>query len=314
MRAFAVDAFGEQGSIREVPDPVPGEGEVLVRVTAAGLSATDLAILAGWMQGYYEHVFPLIPGIDAAGVVEAIGPGVTDFKAGDSVYGFVRRPVMGMGTFAERVALPVTGILHKPMSMRDEEAAVVPYSALTAAAAVDAAALRPGDSVVILGATGGVGSYATQMAAAAGARVIAITRGDYGDYARLMGAEDVIDYTTSDPVEALRQRAPKGVDAEIDLVGMPDLTNGVSSIVHAGGHVVSVVMPPDVEALAARGVEGIMTTRIVMEHRLGEICGQIVGGAIKLPAIQEFRFDQISDALALQATRHVRGKLVAVMH
>ena len=313
MRAFAVDGFGEVVSLREMPDPEPGEGEVLVRVRAAGLSTTDVFVIAGFMKDFVEHRFPLIPGIDGSGVVERTGPGVADFAEGDEVFGFVRRPVMGLGTLAELVALPTSGILRRPESFSHEQCAVVAHSSLTAMAAVDAAALAADRSVVILGATGGVGSYATQLAAHLGAQVAAVTRGDYVTYARSLGATDVIDYTMHDPVEAVRERHPDGIDALLDLVGIAELTSGLGGLVRSGGKVVSIVIQPDAEQLAARGVEGIMTSRWASEHRFAEITERIVEGEIKLPVIQTFPFEQTKEALDLQATRHVHGKLAVVM-
>jgi NADPH:quinone reductase-like Zn-dependent oxidoreductase len=309
MRAFAIDGFGEVGSIRELGDPVPGEDEVLVRVSTAGLNATDCACVAGMLKEYFEHRFPLVPGLDASGVVERIGSGVNGYKEGDEVFGYVRRPVMGLGTLAECVALPVGGVEHKPASLSHEQAAVIGHAGLTAAAAVEAAALSPGDRLVLLGATGGVGSYATQMASAGEAHVIAVTRGDYADYARSVGAADVIDYDAAEPVDAVRERYPSGIDAVIDLVGIPTLTSGIASLVRSGGRVVSVVMPPDVDGLAARGVEGILTSRWSAEHRFPEIAALIAEGKIRTPAIQTFPFEETGAALELQATRHVRGKL-----
>jgi NADPH2:quinone reductase len=313
MRAFAIDGFGQVGSIRELPEPVPGEGEVLVQVRAAGVSTTDIAVMAGMLKDYLEHRFPLVPGIDASGIVERVGPGVDGFQEGDEVYGFVQRPVMGLGTWAERVALPVGGIERKPASLSHEQAAVIAHGALTAAAAMDAAAAGPGDRLVLLGATGGVGSYATQLATTAGVHVIAVTRGDYADYARSLGAADVIDYAPTDPVEAVRERYPDGIDVLIDLAGIPELSSGFAELVHSGGRVISAIMPPDVEGLAARGVQGILANRMLAEHRFPEIAARIADGGLRLPAIQTFSFEDVGAALELQATRHVKGKLAIVI-
>jgi NADPH2:quinone reductase len=313
MRAFAIDGFGQAGSIRDLPEPVPGEGEVLVELRAAGVSTTDLAVMAGMLKDYLEHRFPLVPGIDASGVVVSVGDGADGFREGDEVYGFVKRPVMGLGTWAERVALPVGGIKSKPASLSHEQAAVIAHGALTAAAALDAAAAGPGDRLVLLGATGGVGSYATQLATKAGVHVIAVTRGDYADYARSLGAADVIDYAPSDPVAAVRERYPDGIDVLIDLAGIPELSSGFAELVHSGGRVVSAIMPPDVEGLAARGVQGILANRMLAEHRFTEIAARIADGEIRIPALQTFPFENIGAAIELQATRHVKGKLALVI-
>ncbi len=124
-----------------------------------------------------------------------------------------------------------------------------------------------------------------------------------------MGAAGVIDYTASDPSEELSERCPDGVDAVIDLVGLPDLLADVSSHVKPGGRVASTILPPDVESLAARGIEGKLTVRYTAEHRFPEMAVRVAEGSLRIPAIQTFKFDQIQDAIALQATRHVRGKI-----
>jgi len=312
MRAFATDGFGQAGNIRALPVPDPGEGEVLVRIKAASISMTDLSVMAGHLKDYMEHVFPLIPGIDASGVVEQVGPGVTGFRQGEEVFGFESRQVMGRGTWAELGALPSTSLMPKPSSLDHHEAAVLPHCALTAVAAVDAAGLGPDSLTVLLVATGGVGSFATQLVAKAGGCGIAITRPEYGDYARSLGATDVIDYTTMDPVAAVRELCPEGVDALIDMAGVPELTSALAAEVHPGGKVVSVVMAPDVEALAARHVEGLLTSRWAAQHRFGEIT-ELFPESLKLPAIQTFPFEDVGAAIALQATRHVHGKLAIVL-
>src|SRR5437588_12277007 len=101
-QAFAIDFFGEPGSVRELPIRSPGEGEMVIRVHAAGVNPFDLSVMAGWLQGMMEHRFPLVPGVDAAGVVEAVGPGVTQFKVGDAVFGQFLKPYTGEGVFAAR--------------------------------------------------------------------------------------------------------------------------------------------------------------------------------------------------------------------
>jgi NADPH:quinone reductase-like Zn-dependent oxidoreductase len=313
MRAYAIDTFGLDGSFHDLPDPTPVPGEVLVRVHAAGLSTTDLAVMVGYMKDFAPHSFPLVPGIDVSGVVEAVGPGVTEFAVGDAVCGFERRMAFGGGTWAELTVVPVDGLIAKPATLSHPQAAVIAHGSLTALAALTAADLKPEETVVILGATGGVGSYATQLASAGGARVIAVTLAEHKDYARSLGADEVIDYKAADPTAALRELAPDGIDAVVDFAGIPELSAGVSGVVHKGGRVVSVVIPPDVEALAANGVTGIMTDRTKAEARFPEVMSWIVDGKLDLPAIQTFPFEAIESAIGLQATRHVRGKLVAVM-
>ncbi|HKG56052.1 MAG TPA: NADP-dependent oxidoreductase [Candidatus Limnocylindrales bacterium] len=313
MRAFAIDEFGETGTIRELPIPEPGEGEVVVGVRAAGLNATDLAVMSGYMKDYMPHLFPLVPGLDASGIVERVGPGVDGFHAGDEVYGYTRQRRMGAGTLSEYVVLPADAISRKPSTISYEQAAVIGHAALTAAAAVEDAGVKAGDLVAILGATGGVGSYATQFASDAGATVIAVTRDEHADYAKSLGATETVDYASHNAVDTVRAQHPDGIDALIDFCGTPELVAGMTDLVRKGGHVASTILPPDAEALAAKGIEGTLTTRFTAEHRFPEIAGRIADGSLKIPAIQTFSFDKVGDALELQATRHVAGKVAVTL-
>jgi NADPH2:quinone reductase len=155
MRAFAVDEFGASGSIHQLSIPEPGPGEILVAVHAAGVNVMDPLYLAGVMKDYMEHRFPLVPGIDFAGVVERIGPEVDGFAVSDDVYGVAAKPFVGAGTFAESVAVAVDGAAPKPESLDFTQAVSVPHVGLTALAAVEAADPQPGQTIVVVGATGG---------------------------------------------------------------------------------------------------------------------------------------------------------------
>ncbi|HEY8870023.1 MAG TPA: NADP-dependent oxidoreductase [Candidatus Limnocylindrales bacterium] len=184
MRAYALDSFGQPGSIHELPKPEPAEGEALIRVRAAGINAFDTGVAMGRAKDYMENRFPLVPGGDAAGFVEALGPNTNGLAVGDEVFGAIDKPFIGEGALAEYVATPVRGLARKPSSVGFAEAAAIPTAGLTALSAIELAKPQPGQTVVILGATGGVGSYATQLAVAAGATVVAVTRGEFAGYAR----------------------------------------------------------------------------------------------------------------------------------
>jgi NADPH:quinone reductase-like Zn-dependent oxidoreductase len=309
VRAFAVSEFGEAASIREVADPDVGPGEVLIKVKSAGMNTTDLAVMAGYMAQFVPHVFPVVLGIDASGVIEKVGEGADGFAVGDEVYGYVLRQVMGMGTLADRVSLPIGGILRKPAAWTFEQAAVIGHSSLTALAMVEAAKVGPGQTIVLIGATGGVGSFATQLVTKAGAKVLAVTRSDHAAYARSLGASEVIDYEVGDPVESVKAHAPGGIDAVLDAAGMPALLDAMASIVTSGGHVVSVVIPPDVDGLALRGVTGVLASRFATDGRLAEIGRRLESGELQLPTVHAFDFSEVGTALDLQGTRHVQGKL-----
>ena len=194
MRAFAISDFGEPGSVRELPVPDPKEGEVLVRLRAAGVNAVDPWVTTGAMKDMMEHRFPLIPGVEGSGVVEALGHGVEGYAVGDEVYGVAAKPFFGAGTFAEFVALPLGAIAPKPSSIDHVGAAALPHTALTAVVAVETIDPKEGQVLLVVGATGGVGSYLTQLAAQRGSRVVAVARGENAEYARELGASETIDY------------------------------------------------------------------------------------------------------------------------
>ena len=175
MRAVVFPGFGAAPEVRDDVDvPDPAEGEVRVRVRAASVNGFDLAVAAGMVQGMMEHRFPVVLGKDFAGVIDAVGPGVDGYAVGDRVFGVVTKPFVGDGSFGEFVTVPVAvGLAKLPEPVSFTDGAALGLAGTAALDCVDAAALRPGQSVLIAGATGGVGSYAVQFAAQAGATVIA---------------------------------------------------------------------------------------------------------------------------------------------
>ena len=289
MKAFAVDSFGATGSVHEVPVPKPGEGEVLVRVHAAGVNVMDPIYTGGYIKDYMEHRFPLVPGIDLSGEVEAIGPGVTGFAPRDQVYGVSAKPFVGEGTFAEYVAAPVSGLARKPAALSHTEAAALPHAALTALAAVDAADPQAGQVVLLVGAAGGVGSIVSQLAAQRGAKVVAVTSAASAETARSLGAEETVDYNAGDAAEQIKALYPDGVDSLIDLHSDADAFARYASLV--------------------RGVHFASANRAAPD-RLAEITEAVDAGRLRVPPLKTFSLDQASEAIAEIANGHVRGKLV----
>jgi NADPH2:quinone reductase len=311
MRAFAVDSFGATGSVRELPVPKPGEGEVLIRVHAAGVNVMDPIFTGGWIKDYMEHRFPLVPGIDLSGVVKAIGPGVTALGIDDEVYGVSAKPFVGEGTFAEYAVVPASGLAPKPAGLTHAEAAALPHAALTALAAIDAADPQPGQVVVLVGAAGGVGTIVTQLASQRGARVVAVTSAGSADQAQSFGAAETVDYAAGDPVDQIKDRYPEGVDALIDLHSDADEFARYASLVHPAGVAVSTRGPagaaaPEVEK---RGVRFAAANRVPPD-RLAEITEALAAGRLRVPPIKSFSLEGTPDAMAEIANGHVRGKLV----
>jgi NADPH:quinone reductase-like Zn-dependent oxidoreductase len=314
MRAFAVDEFGATGSVHELPVPDPAAGEVLVQVHAAGVNVMDPIYTTGWLKDYMEHRFPLVPGIDFSGTVERVGAGVDALAVGDEVYGIAAKPFVGAGTFAEHVTVPSSAVAPKPKSLSHASAAAVPHVGLTALPAVDAANPQPGQVVVVVGATGGVGSFVTQLVAARGATVVAVARGAGVAQAREYGAAEPVDYTTGDVVEQLRKRYPNGVDALIDVFSDAEGLARLGAIVRAGGVAVSSRGPAAAAApeLKARDVRFVGVNR-ADPARHAELTALIDAGQLRVPPVKTFELDQAGQALAEMAAGHVRGKLVITL-
>lgn len=221
MRAIVIDRFGgpEVLEQREVDRPRPGPGELLVRVVCAGTNPVDAKLRqnAGW-AGLTP---PLVLGYDASGVVEEVGPGATGFSPGHEVYYMDEIFGNPLGTYAEYNAVSARIVAHKPPSLSHEQAAAVPLAGGTAwEAIVRRMNVRPGETVLIHGGAGGVGSFAVQFARAAGARVLATASARNQEVLRELGADVAIDYGAEDFAEvALRETGGRGVDATFDTVG-----------------------------------------------------------------------------------------------
>ncbi|HVA87542.1 MAG TPA: NADP-dependent oxidoreductase [Candidatus Saccharimonadales bacterium] len=311
MRAFAVRRFGETGSVENLRKPEAQDGEVLVHVWAAGVNAMDPILTSGVYKDMMEHRLPLIPGFDFSGTVEAIGSGVQGFGVGDEVFGRSTKPYFGEGTFAEFMTTPTGGLARKPASLSHIDAAALPMAGTTAIALVEAVGPKTGETVVIVGAGGGVGSYATQLAARTGARVIAVTRSDYEDHVRGLGAAEVIDYAAGDLAGQIRGMSPDGVDAIIDLHSDRDTLLGLASTVKHGGRIVSPVNAVDTDALTERGLTGSNVSAAT--ERVGELGDLVASGELRVPVTHTFALSEANEALAEQASRRARGKLVIVI-
>jgi NADPH:quinone reductase-like Zn-dependent oxidoreductase len=307
MRAFAVEAFGEAGSIREVEREEPQAGEVLVRVVAAGVNPVDWKSAAGYLKDWFEHRFPLILGQDVSGVVETVGPGVADFKVGDEVFGSHGKPFMGRGTLAEHVVASAAALAKKPAGISHAEAAGIPLAGVTALMSVDALGDVRDQPVVVMGAAGGVGGFAVQIARARGARVIGIARSNNHEYLRGLGVDELVDYAATDVSAAVRSAHPDGIAAIIHLAGDAEELGPVVSLVRDGGTVVS---PAGAAPIDSRGIQWGMFGAEVTRERLNQLLEMAQKGDLKLPPTRAYEFDDSSGALQESAGGHVRGKLV----
>ena len=313
MKAFALYGFGEQGSVRDLPVPDPVEGQLRLRVVAAGTNPFDVAVVQGHVKDHMEHRFPLVPGMDASGTVDALGDGVQGYAVGDEVFGAVGKMYLGEGTLAELTTVSAGSVTHKLPSVDHTVAAAIPTAGVTALNMADALALSEGQTVVVVGATGGVGSYFVQLAARRGARVVAVCRGENADYARRLGAADVVDYSAGDVVDAVRTHYPDGIDAVADMHGDAEQLAQLTEQVPSGGRVASVVGALDIEALGARGVAATNIQGRVTTESLEILFGMLEAGEIVAPEIRTYPLADAGEAFAAVATGHVRGKIVVVV-
>ena len=313
MRALHVPAAGEQPLLADLPTPEPTEGTVLIRVKAAGLNPVDNAIAAGMLAGMLPHEYPLVLGRDAAGVVEAVGPGVDHISVGDEVLGHVLlAPPVSAGTLAEYAVLPAAAVTAKPAGLAFTTAAAIPLAGAAAVGSIDAVDPKPGQTVLVNGASGGVGSFAVQLLAARGVTVVAT--GTAGDTERLtqLGAAAVIDFSAGSVADQVRGRYPDGVDALVNLVGLsPDAIP--LGAVRSGGRVASTTVLPDEAALAAAGVTGSMVMAGPLTELVASLAEQAAAGTLRVVVAEVLPLDRAAEGLATLASGQATGKIVVTL-
>lgn len=270
MKAVVLTEFGSTPEVRELAIPEPAEGEVRVRVRAASVNGFDVAVINGFFKSMFEHRFPVVLGKDFAGTVDAVGAGVIGYAPGDRVFGVVTKAHLGDGSFGEFVTVPVSvGLTKLPDSVEFTKGAALGLAGAAAVATVDAAALQAGQTVLVAGATGGVGNQAIQLAAQAGAHVIATAHSDEERrHVTALGAAEILDYGRDVAADVLAAH-PHGVDAVLHLAGDPA---ALLRAVRQGGRFVStLVMSPQQLPTETATVVPIYTvpTRAVLD-RLAE--------------------------------------------
>jgi NADPH:quinone reductase-like Zn-dependent oxidoreductase len=290
MRAFAVPSADTEPTVTEVPDPTPGPGEVLVRVAASPLNGFDASVATGRLHGMMEHRYPVVLGKDFAGTVEAVGEGVTRFAPGDAVFGVVMKPHLGDGGIGELLAVPA----GQCIAAVPEEVDLATAGALGLAgtAAVDALAvadLQPGRTVLISGATGGVGALAIQYAVATGATVIATARpGQEAEFVSALGAQHAVDHT-GDVAAQVRAIAPDGVDAILHLAGDGA---ALSDLLAPGGKIASTLgFGPDQHPAA------VFVMANPSAETLQRLAADVAAGRIRVPVTATYPLEQAPQAL-----------------
>lgn len=329
MKAFLLDLYEKHArlQLREVSEPVPGDDEVLVQIHAAGVNVLDPKIISGGFKLLLPYRLPLVMGHDLAGVVVRVGSRVRQFKVGDEVY--ARAPDFHIGSFAESIAIHESALAHKPKTLSMEEAASIPLVGLTAwQALVDMAKLKKGQKVFIQAGSGGVGTFAIQLAKHLGAIAATTTSAGNVEWVKRLGADVVIDYRKDDFETVLR-------DYDVVLNSQDSKTLEKSlRILKPGGQLISISGPPDPAFAREIGASGFV--KLVMRtlsfgvrrkaKRLGvsyaflfmkpsgsqlrEIASLIDAGAIHPVLDKVFPFASTNEAIAHVEKGRAKGKVV----
>jgi NADPH:quinone reductase-like Zn-dependent oxidoreductase len=288
MLAYVLD--DDTVGLREIDSPEPGPGEVLIRVRASAMNPHDDHVRSGMARSYLDYDLPAVLGTDVAGEVAAIGSGVSRVAVGSRVFGLERSFRVHAGTFAEYVVLPEDFVAKTPPNIDDSTAGALGLASLTALKAIHAAQLEPGTTILINGATGGVGCYATQFAIAAGASVLATARaGAEADVMREMGAAATIDWTSEDVGEAAARTG--GVQVLLDLVNFDPhgLDTLARRVLIPGGRALTTVAP---------GSSAEMIVSSCGPELLDLIAEQAARGELRARLRATFALVEIEDAFA----------------
>jgi NADPH:quinone reductase-like Zn-dependent oxidoreductase len=302
MKAAYIQQFGGPEVLKygDLPDPVAGPGQIVVDTVAASVNGADPKVCAG---DYKQTAFPVILGRDFSGVVSALGSGVQDLRIGDEVFGVLEAG--RDGTYAEKIAVGAAIVARKPAGLSHVDAAALALTGLTALCSVeDSLKLRSGETILIQGGAGGVAGFAIQLAKHLGAHVVTTASTANLAYVRGLGADEVIDYKTTDFTKVVQ-----GCDAVFDTVG-GDVALRSFAVLKPGGRAAFIASGPqapkpdrsDVTALRpAVGRDRPHLERIAELHRIG---------AVRPPHVALFELSNAREALRISAARHLKGKLV----
>jgi NADPH:quinone reductase len=309
MRAFATADYGVTPALHNIAVPEPGPGELRVRVHAASINGFDQSVAGGYLKGMMEHRFPVVLGKDFAGTVDALGDGVTEFAVGDRVFGVVMKPFLGDGSLGEYVTVPVAvGVAALADAIGFVDAAALGLAGAAALAAIDAAQITPNQVVLIVGATGGVGSQTVQLATKAGAHVIATAHTEVErEHVRAMGAAEVVDYAGDIAANVLAAH-PGGVDTVVHLVGDPTVL--VAAVKPGGRFVSSMIGSPD--QIPAENITVVPIRANPSPAVLGQVATNQEQGTTRVVIQRTYSLDQAAVALD-DFGNGTLGKLVVVL-
>ncbi len=311
MKAIGIHQFGgpEVLEALDLPTPQPGPEEVLVKIKAAGVNPVDWKIREGLLKGRLPCEFPIILGWDAAGIVEAVGDKVKEFKKGDEVMAYCRKEKIHDGSYAEYIVLEPRHLALKPINLSFEEAAALPLAALTAYQSLfEGIQLKPGQTILIHAGAGGVGGYAIQLAKNLGAHVLTTASSNHDQYVRELGAEEVIHHREEDFAKMIREKYPKGIDAVFDTVG-GETQRKSAEVLKPGGRLTS-ILSLDENYLKARGLIPHYIFVRPEAKQLDEIRKLAEAGKLKVHLAKIFPLQEAKRAHQLIESGHTQGKIV----
>ncbi len=311
MKALTLESFEVPPVVIDMPQPVAGPDEVLVRVHSSSVNAFDVGVASGAMKTYMPYEFPAVIGSDLAGTIEAVGDGVGGFSPGDRVFGMMgAKGAIHDGSFAELANPQAASIAIAPTDLSDADAGTLAVAGTTAMSAVEAVDPSEGARVLILGATGGVGTFAIRLAALRGAHVIASVHPGDEEFVTGLGAAETVDYT-GDVIAAIRERYPDGVDAVIDAVNRdPDVFAALADVVREDGRATSVVggagESSKIGSVSVSNAGGNPT-------HLTTLADLIVQGKLRVAIRRTYPLVDAARVLHDFANEHTLGKLVITM-
>ncbi|MGV3541357.1 MAG: NADP-dependent oxidoreductase [Rufibacter sp.] len=312
MKAAYYEAFGGADKIKvgELPVPELKEGEVLVRVKAAGVNPVDYVVREGYLKDMLPVHFPAIPGWDVAGVVEDRGFSSRRFNIGDEVYAYARRPTVQHGTFAEYLVIPESYLAHKPRNLSFEEAAGIPLVGLTAYQALfQAGNLQAGQTLLILGASGGIGTLGIQLAKEKGATVIGVASQKNHAFMKELGADHTLQYQGTDVGLAVKEIYPDGVDFIFDAASGETLQQSLKAL-KPNGTLVSILHQG--EGLDKENINFHYVFVEPNSTQLEHLRQLAEAGKLQVHVSEKYALDEARKAMEQIASHHTRGKIVVV--
>ena len=310
MRAVAISELGATPAPMTLPVPEPGPGESRVKIIAAGLNPLDWKIADGVLKDSVAYHFPLVLGVDGAGVVDAVGEDAP-FEVGDQVFGTFFGVPRGHGTYAEyTVATPDDAVIPMPEGMLYTEAAALPTPGMTAVTIIDAADVESDRVILVVGATGGVGQPVVRLASRRGATVVASARPDMEDRMRDLGAAAIVDHGEGDLNAQVREHHPDGVDAIIDLVSDRTAAERLAALLRPGGVYVSTVWALNPDALEAQGVRGVNIDYTPTPDLLRRATELAENGDLEVGVEAEIPLEEAPAAIARSRAGGARGKTI----